>query len=376
MIWNWQKPEWPHFKFEQELLAAWESKFLIASGYLTGSMAHIPDEDKAALTIETMSEEALKTSEIEGEYLNRDSLQSSIRKNLGLTSENRKVKPAEQGIADMMTELYQNFSSSLTHQTLFDWHNMLMQGNKNVGSIGCYRTHIDPMQVVSRALHKPKVHFEAPPSDKVGYEMNQFIEWFNDTVPDGKSPLPALTRAGIAHLYFVCIHPFEDGNGRIGRALIVKALSQNLEQPVLTALSYTIQKSRKLYYEALEENNKSLAITPWLIYFAKTVIDAQSYTQHLINFLIEKGKLYDRIKGKLNKRQEKVLARMFRDGPDSFPLGLSAEKYISITSTSRATATRDLQDMVDKDVFIRTGELKSTRYYLNILKPEPYFSKS
>lgn len=366
MIWNWQKPGWPVFEFDQQILVEMEARFLRETGYLEGTLAHVSAQDKAELTVETMSEEALKTSEIEGEYLNRDSLQSSIRKNLYLTTDNYKIKPAEQGIADMMTDLYRHFSRSLTHETLFNWHKLLMQGNLNLKDIGGYRTHTDPMQVISGALHKRKIHFEAPPSDEVAIEMERFIEWFNNTAPEGSNPLPAITRAGIAHLYFVCIHPFEDGNGRLGRALIVKALSESLHQPLLIGLSYTIQKKRKLYYEALEKNNKELVITSWLLYFANLVLEAIAYTQHLIDFIIEKEKLYNRIKGQLNERQKKTIDRMFQFGPDGFERGLSAEKYISITGASRATATRDLQDMVDKGVFKRTGELKLTRYHLNI----------
>lgn len=161
-------------------------------------------------------------------------------------------------------------------------------------------------------------------------------------------------------------HPFEDGNGRIGRALVVKALSEALYQPLLIGWSYTIQKNRKLYYQALEESNKELNITSWLLYFSNTVLEAISYTQRLIDFIIKKGKLYNRIKGELNQRQEKALRTILQFGPDGFEFGVSAEKYISITGTSRATATRDLQDMVDKGIFTRTGELKSTRYHLNV----------
>jgi Fic family protein len=366
MTWNWQKPAWPTFDFDQSVLVELEARFLRQSGYLMGSLAHIPEQHKAELTVETMTEEALKTSEIEGEHLNRDSLQSSIRKNLYATPDQRKVKPAEQGIADMMTDLYQNFSDPLTNDMLFNWHKLLMQGNQNIKDVGAYRTHTDPMQVVSGALHKPKVHFEAPPSKQVPGEMESFIHWYNQTAPGEVNQLPALTRAAIAHLYFVCIHPYEDGNGRIGRALIVKALSETLHQPLLVGLSHTIQKNRKLYYQALEENNKELNITSWLLYFANTVLEALSYTQRLVDFIVEKGKLYNRIKGQLNQRQEKALGTMFQFGPDGFEFGLSAEKYISITGTSRATATRDLQDLVDKGVLTRSGELKSTRYHLNV----------
>src|SRR5258705_7667293 len=157
-----------------------------------------------------------------------------------------------------------------------------------------------------------------------------------------------MTRAGIAHLYFVCIHPFEDGNGRIGRALAEKSLAQNLGQPSLIALAYTIERKRKDYYAELERNNKDTEISSWLKYFANTVLEAQSNTLKRVDFYVAKAKFYERLRGKLNERQEKAVARMFREGIDGFKGGLSAEKYIGITRASRATATRDLQDLVEK----------------------------
>ena len=162
------------------------------------------------------------------------------------------------------------------------------------------------------------------------------------------------------------IHPFEDGNGRIGRLLAEKSLALCQGAPTLISLSQTIERNRKAYYDALERNNKSVEITNWLIYFGNTIIEAQSYSLGLIEFIIAKTKLYDRVRGKLNERQDKVIKRMFREGPAGFKGGLSAENYISITGASRATATRDLQDLVIKGALIRTGELKSTRYYLNL----------
>jgi len=188
----------------------------------------------------------------------------------------------------------------------------------------------------------------------------------DDTAPTGKNPLPALLRAGIAHLYFVSIHPFEDGNGRIGRAIAEKALAQCLGQPTLIALAYTIERNKKTYYTALEQANKRNEITPWLIYFADRVLTAQHYTVTWIEFLISKAKLYDRLRGQLNPRQEKVLARLFREGPEGFIGGFSAEKYIGITGAPRATATRDLQDLVGKGALLRRGERKHTRYQLNL----------
>lgn len=364
MIWNWQQSNWTHFTYDQNLLVGLEAKFLKNAGYLQGALSHIAGEQLSEIFVDIVSEEAFKTSEIEGEHLNRESLQSSIRRNLGLSVDKFKANPAEQGIADVMTDTYETFSKNLTHQTLFSWHKRLMAGNKEIKDIGKYRTHSEPMQVVSGPLYKHKVHFEAPPSHQVPKEMDAFIQWFNDTSPKGNHPVQAVERAALTHLYFESIHPFEDGNGRIGRALVIKALCQNLEHQALLALSYTIHKNRKQYYEALERNNKKNEITNWMIYFGNMLVEAQDYTKQLIDFVIEKGKLYSRVKGTLNSRQEKALARMLKDGPDSFPFGINAEKYISITGTSRATATRDLQDMVEKGIFIREGELKATRYHL------------
>lgn len=366
MIWNWQQTDWPRFQWDKAAMEKAEAQFLRQSGILIGSTRHFSENDRNLLVVDLITGEAVKTSEIEGEYLNRDSVQSSILRNFGLDTDNRRVKPAERGIADMMTDLYKHFDKPLSHAMLFNWHKMLTNGRQDLKDIGRYRTHKDPMQVVSGRLDKPQVHFEAPPSGYMKKEMDTFVAWWKVTAPGGSNPLPALTRTGIAHLYFVCIHPFEDGNGRIGRALAEKSLAEYQGEPTLIALSQTIERNRKAYYAALERNNKNNEIKDWLIYFANTVLDAQNYSLDMIDFLIKKAKLYDRIRGSLNERQEKVLTRMFREGLEGFKGGLSAENYISITGTSRATATRDLQDLVEKGTFLKTGELKSTRYHLNI----------
>jgi Fic family protein len=362
--WNWQQADWPVFRYDHRKLDALEAEFLRQSGMFSGSIRHITDGDKEQITVELISEEALNTSEIEGEILNRDSLQSSIRRNFGLATDNRKIPPAEQGIAQMMVELYREFDAPMGDALLFRWHESLMNGRRDLANIGSYRTGSNPMQVVSGPLYEPEVHFEAPPSSAVPAEMKRFMKWFASTSPTGKTPLPILTRAGIAHLYFVTIHPFEDGNGRIGRAIAEKVISEGLGHAALIALSLTINRGRKTYYELLERSNKGNEITDWLVYFARTILDAQAHSQELVEFLIAKTKFYDRLRGQLNERQAKVIARMFREGPSGFKGGLSAENYIRITSTSRATATRDLQDLVDKQALVRTGTLKSTRYHL------------
>jgi Fic family protein len=366
MIWNWEQPDWPDFTYEPGALEPLEKQFLLRSGEFIGACRHIGADDQETLKIELISDEAVKTSEIEGEILNRDSVQSSLRHQLGLGTEQPGVTPAERGISQMMVDLYRGFATPLTDKTMFDWHTMLLGADRSIRVIGGYRTHADAMQVVSGPIHKPTVHFEGPPSARVPDEMKRFIAWFNDTAPGGKQPLSALTRAGIAHFYFVCVHPFEDGNGRIGRALAEKSMAQNLGQPSLIALAYTIERKRKDYYAALERNNKKNEITDWLTYFAGTVLEAQNNTIRRVDFYVAKAKLYERLRGQLNERQSKVIARMFREGIDGFKGGLSAENYIGIAKTSRATATRDLVDLVEKRALTTTGKLRHTRYRLNI----------
>ncbi len=190
----------------------------------------------------------------------------------------------------------------------------------------------------------------------------------NDAAPNGKHSLPPFTRAGIAHLYFVCIHLVEDGNGRIARALAEMALAQGIGQPTLIALAYTIQRHRKDYYAALERNNQDHDITDWQFYFANTVLEARDTTIKCVEFYLTKAKLYEKMKDQLNERQHKAIARMFRGGIDGFKGGMSADKYITITGASRATATRDLQDLVAKSALTRTGELRHTRYHLDLTR--------
>jgi Fic family protein len=368
MTWNWEQAAWPRFTYDPAALDDLERQFLLHFGEFLGVFRHVGQDEQDILRIELISDEALKTSEIEGEILNRDSVQSSLRHQLGLDADaaDRSISPAERGIAEMMVNLYRSFAEPLMHQTMFAWHRMIMAEEQRIKVIGGYRTHPEPMQVISGVPHKPKVHFEAPPSSRLPAEMDAFILWFNRTAPNSDTPLPALTRAGLAHLYFVSIHPFEDGNGRIGRALAEKSLAQNVGQPSLIALSYTIERARKAYYAALEQNNKALEVTEWLVYFGETVVEAQRNTIRRVDFSVAKAKLYESLRGQLNSRQEKVIARMFREGIQGFKGGLSAENYISIAKTSRATATRDLQELVALGALMRTGELRHTRYHLNI----------
>ena len=366
MKWNWQQPDWPRFSWAPARLAKAEERFLVGAGLVLGAMSHLDRESHERLTIEVMSEEAVTTSKIEGEILSRDSVQSSIRRALGLSSDGKRVAPAEQGIAEMMIDLVRRSSDPLDEATLCNWHEMIMKGRRDVRDVGRYRTHTEPMQIVSGPMHDPKVHFEAPPSSQVPAEMDAFLKWFNATAPTGSQPLSALTRAGTAHLYFESIHPFEDGNGRIGRAISEKALAQSLGRTTLTALAPTILVRRRPYYDMLAASNRRNEISDWLAWFAGIALEAQLRTQAQVDFLIDKTKLLDRLRSELNDRQLNVLLRMLDEGPAGFEGGLSAGNYVTIAKTSPATATRDLADLVEKGALRRSGERRHARYLLTI----------
>lgn len=368
MVWNWQIPDWPEFRYDSAALAPLEQRFLLSSGEILGAVHHVRPSERDQLRIDLLSDEAMKTSAIEGEMLDRLSVQSSLRRQLGLAPDNYSSKPREQGVAEMMVDVYSTYAEPLTHKTLFRWHSMLLSHDRRLEMIGGYRQHKDAMQIVSGRLDRPTVHFEAPSSDHVPEEMDRYMVWFDRTAPDAAGALPALTRAGLGHLYFESIHPFEDGNGRLGRALAEKSLAQNIGQPSLIALAFTIERERKTYYDQLEQHQKTLDVTSWLEWFAETVLTAQQVTLERVGFFIAKAHFYDRHREKLNKRQTKVIERMFREGPDGFKGGLSAENYLSITGTSRATATRDLQDLVEMGAVTRTGERRYTRYWLRLEK--------
>lgn len=365
--WNWQHNKWPHFTYDKKVLQKLEFQFLQNTGMVSGVLKHIQKDSKDDLLVEILSTEALKTSEIEGEILSRESVQSSIKNNLGLKTEKRKIPPAEFGISEMMTDLFMNYNKLLTHEQLFEWHRMITNGRRDLTNIGAYRSHEDSMQIVSGAIGKEKVHFEAPASKQLPYEMEQYIDWFKAVHEDkDNSEMLALTKAGIAHLYFVSIHPFEDGNGRIGRAIAEKSIAKSIQQPTLISLSYTIEKDKKSYYSSLEKHNTTLDITEWLVYFGQAILDAQQNTLKQIDFLIEKTKFFDHFTPQLNERQIKVVKRLFEAGHTGFKGGLSADNYTKIAKTSASTATRDLKELVKKEILIRSGALKGTRYSLNI----------
>lgn len=361
MLWNWQLPEWPKFTYDPARLSHLEKKFLLNTGGSFAFFKSISQEDREQFIIEILSIEGQQSSKIEGELLERESLQSSIRKQFGLQVPERKKSEKEHGMAQVLCNVYKTFDSPLTHAMVCGWQEMLFRGWSRLEEIGTYRTHPDPMQIVSGRLDDHRVYFEAPPSQKIPEEMELFINWYNTT----KASENILGRAAVAHVYFESIHPFEDGNGRIGRVIVEKALSQGVAQPVLIAVSKFIEKNKKEYYSELARCNRTLDIQHWVEFFATMIIQAQEDSMKLLQFLLHKSQLLSSLAGKINPRQEKALLRMFAEGPDGFVGGLSAEKYIAITQAPRATATRDLHDLVEKGALTKVGELRHTRYWLN-----------
>jgi Fic family protein len=197
--------------------------------------------------------------------------------------------------------------------------------------------------------------------------MEVFIVWFNQTAPGkSKAILNPLLRAGIAHLYFESIHPFEDGNGRIGRALVEKVIHQVLDHPALISVSSVIEKEKSTYYSHLFKAQKSLDITDWLNYFGETILTAQTDSLKLIEFTLKKTRFFDCWKDEFNERQLKVIARMLAEGPSGFDGGMTAKKYMGITKASKATATRDLQQLAEIGVFDLSGGGRSVRYKIKI----------
>jgi Fic family protein len=366
---NWEQKNWPNFSYSIDNLIDAFFLFAAETGKVTGVLSALPESVQTETVIDTMVAEAIKTSAIEGEYLSRKDVLSSIRKNLGLvTSPEHIADKRAAGIGELMIDVRRTHAEPLTAEKLFAWHRMLLQGSKGI-KIGAWRTHEEPMQVVSGALDKQKVHFEAPPSTRVPKEMERFIAWFNDTGPGGKMEIkrPPL-RSAIAHLYFESVHPFEDGNGRIGRAIAEKALSQGIGRPALLSLSRTIEAKKQDYYDALQKAQSSTDITEWITYFVQTIITAQAEAAEAIDFTLKKTKFFDRFTPDLHERQLKVIRRMLDEGPKGFKGGMNAGKYASIAGVSKATATRDLQELLRQGAIILCGDSggRSTKYQVNL----------
>ena len=365
MKYNWELPDWPNFSFNQDTIQSSLYKFAEELGLVNGMLKATDQNSHNEILVQTILMEALKTSEIENEYLSRQDVMSSIKNNLDLNDKLEHVSDKKAaGIAKLMTDVRYSYKENLTKEKLFEWHSYLVFRQRRI-IIGDWRQGDEPMQVISGNVGKENIHFEAPPSSKVPAEMVKFITWFNDTAPNGKREISnAIIRAAIAHLYFESIHPFEDGNGRIGRAIAQKALSQTLKRPIILSLSKVIEEDRKAYYSALQKGSISNEITNWLVYFAEITVKAQQQIRELIDFTIQKVKFFDAYKDELNSRQVKAINKMFNAGVSGFEGGMTAKKYMSITGASKATATRDLQSLNELGIFPFLGDGRNVNYQI------------
>ncbi len=368
MDYNWQLPDWPEFRYNLHGMEPVLLAFADHAGRVGGLLEGLPQKLGTEALLDLMIAEAVKTSAIEGESLNPQDVMSSIRNHLGLNAEPQRVDSRlADGAGELMVCVRESFCAPLSEADLFCWHRMLLGGTTPL-KVGTWRTGGDPMQVVSGRIDRPTVHFEAPPADCIPAEMARFIGWFNETTPGGTCAIPhAPVRAALVHLYFESLHPFEDGNGRIGRALAEKALSQGIGRPVLISLSKVIEARRREYYEALQSAQRSQETTAWVRWFAGIALEAQQDAENRVRFVLRKFRFFQRHERDLNGRQLKVIRRMFEAGPDGFAGGMNARKYIALTGASKATATRDLQHLARLGALTPTGGGRSTRYEFGVV---------
>ncbi len=358
IMYNWQHKDWPHFEFDSSLNEKDLMNFMLKAGVLKGVVSALPKDISNETIVQIMVTEAMKTSEIEGEVLSRIEVMSSIKNNLGISSNTIAKDKNIIGLSKMLIDVRNSFSEPLTEKKIIEWHKMLMENNKRINA-GVWRKHNEPMQVIAGSASSPTVHFEAPPSTRIPEEMKQYVDWYNSV--EINNPL---IKSAIAHIYFESIHPFEDGNGRVGRAIAEKALSQGLNSPVLFSISRSIEAKRKEYYKELKKGQSSLDIKQWIDWFVSVIIEAQSGSEKIVRFTIKKVHFFDKYDKQLNERQRKVINKMLEE--EEFKGGMNSKKYISITGASRSTVTRDLQDLVEMKVFQSIGGGRSTSYEIVI----------
>lgn len=362
---NWEHRDWPKFRYKITELKNTFLQIFAKENYIINLSEKENKAEEFLNLIDLIATEAIKTAAIEGEFYSRKDVVSSIKKNLGVPQKAHKLQNKfAANISNFTLAARNSYAKPLSKVMLCQWHTILFENHENI-EIGNWRTHTEAMQIISGAMGKEKVHFEAPASKTLATEMKLFIKWFNDTAPDGDTPIKnAVVRAAIAHLYFLSIHPFEDGNGRIGRALAEKVFSQAAGKPVLLCLSYAIEKEKKAYYTALQKAQQHNEITPWLNYFTFTVYKAQLYTEKHLQFALKQNTFLKKWNTLLNPRQLKVIKKILECGFEGFEGGMNAQKYIGITKASKATATRDLQELQNLKIFKVYGGGRSTRYGL------------
>jgi Fic family protein len=380
MQYNWQHPDWPNFDYDDSQSSNSLYQYALEAGRLSGGVGQLKETLQYEAYIDLMVSEAVQTSAIEGETLNREDVRSSIKNYLGLSTPHTRIAdPKAEGIAALMVDIRKSFTEPLTKEKIFHWHKMVMPQNddslfeKNI-EVGQWRTTTEPMQIISGPIGYQKIHYEAPPSAQVDIEMEQLLDWYNKTSPlanpNTEKPIPGPIRAAIVHLWFEAIHPLGDGNGRVGRAIAEQALAQDLGRPHLLSLSTIIEKDKNTYYKELHEASRpSMGITSWVNWFSDSVLKAQKDAVQKVDFILKKARFWDEHKDSvLNDRQTKVINKVFKAGHEGFEFGISAKKYMSMSGCSKATATRDLSGLVEINCLTRLeGGGRNARYALKLV---------
>ncbi len=370
----WKLAGWPRFNFKESTVSEALKQARFLQHEVIGKAAAIGLVQAGDLMSEVLIQEVMSTAAIEGEALDPVSVRSSVLRKLGLES-TPLPSPGRRdvdGLVEVIHDAWTGFDRPLDEDRLCRWQSALFPGGTSGIrriSVGEYRTHAALMQIVSGPPGKEVIHFTAPPSTQVPQYMGQFLNWFAMTTPGNPAStmVNGIARAAIAHLWFETIHPFDDGNGRIGRAIVDMALAQDLQRPTwLYSLSVEIERRRGAYYDALNKaQHGTLDASEWVEWFATAFGRACQTSSHLIDKAIEKSRFWATHSQKaLNGRQRKVLQRLLDDGDGGFLGGLNAEKYIKMTSTSKPTATRDLSEMVQLGLLKTAGQGKALRYYI------------
>ncbi len=370
--WIWQQADWPHFHWQDAVLLPRLRHLQQQRGLLLGRASLHPDSESQ--TLDTLLSNILSSSAIEEERVNVQSVRSSLARRLGVTEEQPwPVSDRSEGLAAMMLDAINNRSQPLTMERLYQWHHWLFPADEWTVqrlSVGMLRGS-EPMQVVSGRIDRPTIHFEAPPRDGLEPQLAQFIAWFNQSQQDVM--LDPLLRAAICHLWFVTLHPFDDGNGRITRALTDLALAQADSQSIrLYAMSPAILAHRADYYRILEQTQKGdTDITRWLVWFLDILDESLQQAMSVIDRTQIKARFWLRYQGTgLSQEQVKVLNRLLDGGEQGFEQGISASQYQKVAKVSKATATRHLADLVEKGCLYRLeGGGRSTRYQVNTGEP-------
>jgi Fic family protein len=368
-LWIWQQPDWPHFRWQAERLAAPLRACAQAQGRLLGMAGAVDADTEAKNSLDALLQNIVTSSAIEGEMLNAGSVRSSLARRLGLAVDGRPSARSE-GVAELQLDATGNQDLPLTFERLCTWHRWLFpQQDQPLGNaihIGALRGD-EPMQVVSGRLDRPTVHFEAPPREGLEQQLDAFLTWFASSRSD--DALDPLLRAGIAHFWFVTLHPFDDGNGRLTRALTDLALAQGEKQAVrLYAMSASILDDRSGYYHILEISQRDgLDLTPWLEWFLATLLKSLEQALQRIQRVLGKARFWQAHRSDgLSSEQLKVLNRLLDGGEKGFEDGISAGQYQAVAQVSKATATRHLGDLLAKGCLVRLpGGGRSTRYQIN-----------